>query len=128
MKKTIYLINSDANERLLCSEAIKRIDPTISIKNADCASDLTQLIDNEGINHPSVFILAISPVTKITHLHSFLTLTIQSNVVPIIISTYEGSGIEGQILNCGAMRFYSKPFSNQLLHGFLQELIADHLT
>lgn len=128
MNKTIYLINSDYNERLLCSAAIMQIDPSISIKNADCTEEFTQLLGNEGINSPSVVILAITPVTEITQLRTFLTLTVQFNVVPIIISPYEGSGIEGQILNCGAMRFYSKPFSEPLLHGLLLELITDHLT
>lgn len=128
MNNTIYLINNDINERLACSKVITEIDATISIKTANCTDEFIQVIGNGEKHYASVAILAITAVTDITHLKSFLTIALQFNLVPIIISPYEGSGLEGEVLNCGAMRFYRKPFSEAVLHSFLQDVIADHLS
>lgn len=125
--KTIYLIDTILEDRFVCTEAITCIDPTISIKNAGSTDEFLQLINEEGLVSPSIVIMEIGAIKEMTHLDSFLTLTNRPNVFPVIVSSYETNGVEDKILNCGALRFYSKPYSYSIAYGFFNELIADHL-
>lgn len=123
--KTIYLIDTITEDRFVCTEAITSIDPTISIKNASSTDEFLELVGEEGLISPSIVIMEIAAIKGITHLDNFLALTNRPNVFPVIISSYEANGVEDKILNCGALRFYSKPYSYSILHDFFKELIAD---
>ena len=129
LRKTIYLADDDADDRLLLVEAIMSIDPNIEIVEAESGQQLLAVLQSQTLPERSLIILdmnmpLMNGLETLANLHTFPGLALLPTV---ILSTSGNAEMIKRAKQLGAMNYYIKPFNIEGLMRLSQQLISENL-
>jgi CheY-like chemotaxis protein len=114
MKKTIYLVDDDEDDRLFISDAIQQVIDQVHIIEFDNGFDFLKLFDGTYSNMGQVLVLMDINMPRMSGLEVISTLKSKADYkhLPILaISTATDSRLIDQIIETGASGYFAKPGS-----------------
>ena len=131
LKKHIYLVDDDKEDRELFSEALSHVDQNIKLIEINCGTKLIEALNNEEFPLPEIIFLDIN-MPKLTGIDCLKKIKANSKFKDlniVIYSTYAHQNDIDEAYEQGASRYYVKPtmFDNlkEVILGALENINKD---
>lgn len=125
--KTVYLVDSDEDDRFIYQQVIETINETITIKQSVSIDEFLSSVELEGLALPSLIIVDTYAMSGAAGLNDLLNSVCKPGVHIIMITSFSEIEIKNRAFGKGILKCFVKPTSFAELSKLLKELIAGHL-